>query len=209
MTLSELNDLDFSNLGDWPMPIKAGAIILICGLMLGGWYYYHIKDQHTTLARYEQEEIGLKEEFAEKHSKVVNLEAYRKQLAEMEEAFGVMLRQLPDKSEIADLLVDVSQTGLGSGLEFTLFQPLGETQKDFYVELPISMKVVGLYHQFGEFISGLAALPRIITIHNVQISGQDSRRRGQQNTQGSGILQMSLTAKTYRYIGDGDKEDGS
>ena len=209
MTLSELNDLDFSNLGDWPMPIKAGAIILICGLMLGGWYYYHIRDQHTTLERYEKEEIGLKEEFAEKHSKVVNPRAYRKQLAEMEEAFGVMLRQLPDKSEIADLLVDVSQTGLGSGLEFTLFQPLGETQKDFYVELPISMKVVGLYHQFGEFISGLAALPRIITIHNVQISGQDSRRRGQQNTQGSGILQMSLTAKTYRYIGDGDKEDGS
>ena len=208
MTLSELNDLDFSNLGDWPMPIKVGAIILICGLMLGGWYYYHIKDQYTTLARYEQEEIGLKEEFAEKHSKVVNLEAYRKQLAEMEEAFGVMLSQLPDKSEIADLLVDVSQTGLGSGLEFTLFQPLGETQKDFYVELPISMNVVGLYHQFGEFISGLAALPRIITIHNVQISGEGNRR-GQQNTQGSGILQMSLTAKTYRYIGDGDKEGGS
>ncbi|MGD9356969.1 MAG: type 4a pilus biogenesis protein PilO [Chromatiales bacterium] len=208
MTLSELNDLDFSNLGDWPMPIKVGAIILICGLMLGGWYYYHIQNQHTTLERYEKEEVGLKEEFAEKHSKVVNLEAYRKQLAEMEEAFGVMLRQLPDKSEIADLLVDVSQTGLGSGLEFTLFQPLGETQKDFYVELPISMKVVGLYHQFGEFISGLAALPRIITIHNVQIGGQN-QRRGQQNTQGSGILQMSLTAKTYRYIGEGDKEGGS
>jgi len=136
----------------------------------------------------------------------VNLEAYRKQLAEMEEAFGVMLRQLPDKSEIADLLVDVSQTGLGSGLEFTLFQPLGETTKDFYIELPISMKVVGLYHQFGEFISGLAALPRIITIHDVQISGQNSRR-GQDNTQG--ILQMSVTAKTYRYIGEGDKEGGS
>ena len=208
MTLSELNDLDFSNLGDWPMPFKAGAIILICALMLGGWYYYYISDQHKTLAKYEQEEIGLKEEFADKHSKVVNLETYRKQLAEMEEAFGVMLRQLPDKSEIADLLVDVSQTGLGSGLEFTLFQPRGETTKDFYIELPISMKVVGLYHQFGEFISGMAALPRIITIHNVQISGQKNRR-GQQNSQGSGILEMSLTAKTYRYIGEGDKEGGS
>ena len=208
MTLSQLNDLDFSNLGDWPMPFKAGAIILICALMLGGWYYYYITDQHATLARYEQEEIGLKEEFAEKHSKVVNLEEYIKQIPEMEESFGVMMSQFPDKSEIADLLDDVSQTGLGSGLEFTLFQPLGETQKDFYVELPISMNVVGLYHQFGEFISGLAALPRIITIHNVQISGQ-CKRRGQQNSQGSGILQMSLTAKTYRYIGDGDKEGGS
>jgi type IV pilus assembly protein PilO len=203
MTLSELNDLDFSNLGDWPMPIKAGAIILICVLMLGGWYYYYIKDQYTTLARYEQEEVGLRNEFTQKHSKVVNLEIYRKQLAEMEEAFGVMLRQLPDKSEIADLLVDVSQTGLGSGLEFTLFQPMGEVTKDFYVELPIKMNVVGLYHQFGEFISGLAALPRIITIHNAQISGQS---RG---NQGGRLLQMSVTAKTYRYIGGSDRESGS
>ncbi len=208
MTLSELNDLDFSNIGDWPMPVKAVAIILICALIAGGLYYYDIQHQYTTLAKHEREEVDLRQEFEEKHSKVVNLEAYRKQLAEMEEAFGVMLRQLPDKSEIADLLVDVSQTGLGSGLEFTLFQPLGETPKDFYIELPISMKVVGLYHQFGEFISGLAALPRIITIHNVQISGQDNRRGGNTN-QGSGILQMSLTAKTYRYIGEGDKEGGS
>ncbi len=208
MTLSELNDLDFSNIGDWPMPVKAVAIILICALIAGGWYYYDIQHQYTALAKHEREELDLRKEFQEKHSKVVNLEAYRKQLAEMEEAFGVMLRQLPDKSEIADLLVDVSQTGLGSGLEFTLFQPLGETTKDFYIELPISMKVVGLYHQFGEFISGLAALPRIITIHDVQISGQGNRR-GQNASQGGGILQMSLTAKTYRYIGEGDKEGGS
>lgn len=206
MTLSELNDLDFSNLGDWPMPIKVIAIVLVCALIAGGWYYYDIQNQHATLARHENEEVGLRKEFEEKHSKVVNLEEYRKQLAEMEEAFGVMLRQLPDKSEIADLLVDVSQTGLGSGLEFTLFQPLGETTKDFYIELPISMKVVGLYHQFGEFISGLAALPRIITIHDVQI-GREGQRRGQQ-ADNSGLLQMSITAKTYRYIGEGDKEGG-
>ena len=206
MTLSELNDLDFSNMGDWPMPVKIVALVLICALIAGGLYYYDIKDQYTTLSKHEREEVDLRKEFEEKHSKVVNLEAYRKQLADMEEAFGVMLRQLPDKSEIADLLVDVSQTGLGSGLEFTLFQPLGESTKDFYIELPISMKVVGLYHQFGEFISGLAALPRIITTHNVQISGQDNRR-GQDNNQG--ILQMSVTAKTYRYIGEGDKEGGS
>ena len=206
MTLSELNDLDFSNMGDWPMPVKIVALVLICALIAGGLYYYDIKDQYTTLSKHESEEVDLRKEFEEKHSKVVNLEAYRKQLADMEEAFGVMLRQLPDKSEIADLLVDVSQTGLGSGLEFTLFQPLGESTKDFYIELPISMKVVGLYHQFGEFISGLAALPRIITIHDVQISGQDNRR-GQDNNQG--ILQMSVTAKTYRYIGEGDKEGGS
>jgi len=202
MTLSELNDLDFSNIGDWPIPVKVIAIILLCALIAGGWYYYDIKNQYTTLAKHEKEEVGLRKEFEDKHSKVVNLEAYRKQLAEMEEAFGVMLRQLPDKSEIADLLVDVSQTGLGSGLEFTLFQPTGEITKDFYVELPIKMNVVGLYHQFGEFISGLAALPRIITIHDAQISG---RSRGNEG----GLLQMSVTAKTYRYIGDGDKESGS
>ena len=205
MTLSELNDLDFSNIGDWPIPVKAVAIILICALIAGGWYYYDIQHQYSTLAKHEQEEIGLRDEFEEKHSKIVNLDEYRKQLEEMEEAFGVMLRQLPDKSEIADLLVDVSQTGLGSGLEFTLFQPLGETPQDFYIELPISMKVVGLYHQFGEFISGLAALPRIITIHDVQI-GMPGQNQGRGQIAESGLLQMSITAKTYRYIGEGDKE---
>lgn len=197
MNLSELNDLDFSNIGDWPGAAKAGLIAIICLLIAGGWYYYDIRDQHATQAKYEKQEKSLRDQFIKKHDKVVNLDLYKKQLASMEEAFGIMLQQLPDKSEIADLLIDVSQTGLGAGLEFELFQPLGESTRDFYVELPIRMRVVGNYHQFGEFISGLASMPRILTIHNVGID---------RSSKASSILTMSVTAKTYRYIGEGDQE---
>ena len=202
MNLSDINDLDFSNIGDWPSIAKGGLIIIVCALIAGAWYYYDIRAQNTLMSRYEQEEVTLREEFVEKHQKVVNLEQYRKQLADMEEAFGVMLQQLPDKSEIAALLVDVSQTGLGAGLEFELFQPLGETGKDFYMELPINMRVVGSYHQFGEFISGLAALPRILTIHNVSIA-----KKNNANSEDSSLLEMALTARTYRYVGEGDQEE--
>jgi type IV pilus assembly protein PilO len=202
MNLSDINDLDFSNMGDWPMPAKAALILILCCVIAGAWYYYDIKEQYTTNARYEKEEAGLKEEFIKKHNKVVNLQLYKKQLSEMEDAFGIMLQQLPDKSEIADLLIDVSQTGLGAGLEFELFQPLGDTTKDFYVELPIKMRVVGKYHQFGEFISGLASMPRILTIHNVEIK----RKKSKEET--GGLLEMAVTAKTYRYIGEGDQESG-
>jgi type IV pilus assembly protein PilO len=203
MNLSDLNDLDFSNIGDWPSAAKTGLIIIICLLIAGGWYYYDIREQHATQTRYEKQEQKLREQFIQKHNKVVNLNLYKKQLASMEEAFGIMLQQLPDKSEIADLLIDVSQTGLGAGLEFELFQPLGESTKDFYVELPIKMRVVGNYHQFGEFISGLASMPRILTIHDIEISGGSGRT---ENPNGD-LLKMSVTAKTYRYIGEGDQED--
>ncbi|MCB1849585.1 MAG: type 4a pilus biogenesis protein PilO, partial [Gammaproteobacteria bacterium] len=129
-----------------------------------------------------------------KQAKAVNLEKYEKQLEEMKQSFGAMLRQLPDKTEVAELLVDVSQTGLASGLEFELFDPLGENRKEFYAELPIKIKVLGNYHQFGNFISGLATLPRIVTIHDIEITqGKDKR------------LQMEAVAKTYRYL---DEESG-
>ena len=144
----------------------------------------------------QKEEGALRSEFLVKQDKVLNLEIYKKQLEEMKHDFAEMLRQLPDKSEIADLLVDVSQTGLAAGLEFELFQPLSELEKDFYVELPIKIKVVGDYHEFGDFVSGLAALPRIITMHDIKITKTGKRAD----------LLLETTAKTYRYIGDGGEQ---
>ena len=191
MNLQELNELDFSNLGDWPGSVKAVVVLILCALVGVGWYFYDIEDQYVQLQRVEKTEVDLRADFEAKQAKAANLEAYRTQLAEMQESFGAMLRQLPNKTEVADLLVDVSQTGLAAGLEFELFQPQGEVPKDFYAELPIKIRVVGNYHEFGEFVSGLAALPRIVTIHNVNI---------QKNAKGSDDLVMEALARTYRYL---------
>ncbi|MCB1785410.1 MAG: type 4a pilus biogenesis protein PilO [Chromatiaceae bacterium] len=191
MNLQELNELDFSNLGDWPGIVKAVVVLILCALVGVGWYFYDIEDQYVQLQRVEKTEVDLRADFEAKQAKAANLEAYRTQLAEMQESFGAMLRQLPNKTEVADLLVDVSQTGLAAGLEFELFQPQGEVPKDFYAELPIKIRVVGNYHEFGEFVSGLAALPRIVTIHNVNI---------QKNAKGSDDLVMEALARTYRYL---------
>ena len=196
MNLSELNNLDFSNLGNWPTPAKAVLMLLLAAMIAGAWFYFDTRDQFAMLERYQKEEGALKSEFLVKQDKVLNFEIYKKQLEEMKLDFAEMLRQLPDKSEIADLLVDVSQTGLAAGLEFELFQPLSEQAKDFYVELPIKIKVVGDYHEFGDFVSGLAALPRIITMHDIKISKTGKRAD----------LLMETTAKTYRYIGDGGEQ---
>ena len=190
MDLSELNDLTLDNIGEWPAVIKGILVLIVCGAIIGAGYYYHMKDQYLALEKVEKEEQALRQEFERKQAKAVNLEAYRAQLKEMEESFGAMLRQLPDKTEVAALLVDVSQTGLAAGLEFELFQPMPEIKRDFYAELPIKIRVVGDYHEFGEFVSGLAALPRIVTVHDVKIS----RRKD------SDKLVMEATAKTYRYL---------
>jgi type IV pilus assembly protein PilO len=194
MDLSELNDLTLDNIGEWPAPIKVVLVLILCGAIIGAGYYYHMKDQYLALEQVEQQERYLRQEFERKQAKAVNLEAYREQLKEMEESFGAMLRQLPDKTEVAALLVDVSQTGLAAGLEFELFQPMPEIKRDFYAELPIKIRVVGDYHEFGEFVSGLAALPRIVTVHDVKIMRH----------KGSDKLVMEATAKTYRYL----EEDG-
>jgi type IV pilus assembly protein PilO len=191
MNMQELNELDLSNIGEWPGVVKA---ILILILMVGvgaAWYFLDIEDQYKQLKQVENTEKDLRLDFEGKQAKAANLEAYRAQLAEMEESFGAMLRQLPNRTEVADLLVDVSQTGLASGLEFELFQPQPEVPKDFYAELPIKIRVIGTYHEFGEFVSGLAALPRIVTIHDVQI-----KPRGKEGAQ----LVMEATARTYRYL---------
>ncbi len=191
MNMQELNELDFSNIGDWPAAIKVILIVILCGGVIAAWYYLDTEDQYKELARVEATEKDLRQEFETKQAKAVNLDALRAQLAEMEESFGAMLRQLPNRTEVADLLVDVSQTGLAAGLEFELFQPQAEVPKDFYAELPIKIRVVGTYHEFGEFVSGLAALPRIVTVHDVQISPRQKK---------PGELVLEAMARTYRYL---------
>ena len=189
-----LNELDLADVARWPTAARAVVILFLMGGVIFLGYWFHTKDQLVDLESAENKEEGLKVIFETKAKQAANLEAYEKQLEEMRESFGAMLRQLPNQTEVADLLVDVSQTGLASGLEFELFQPRSEAPREFYAELPISIRVVGGYHEFGDFISGVAALPRIVTIHDVNISRS-----------GSGKLGMNLTAKTYRYIEEEDE----
>ncbi|MBU1190579.1 MAG: type 4a pilus biogenesis protein PilO [Gammaproteobacteria bacterium] len=204
MNLSEIdiNDLDFSNIANWPPAARIFAIILVAIAVLGLGYWFDIKDQQVRLDQVEQKESELKSAFEAKARKAANLEAYEQQLEEMRQSFGAMLRQLPNKTEVADLLVDVSQTGLASGLEFDLFKPQAEMPRDFYAELPISIKVRGNYHEFGAFVSGVAALPRIVTIHDIAIlpPAKDAP---------SGELSMELTAKTYRYMEEDEQSSDS
>ena len=192
-----LNDLDLADVAGWPTAARAVVILFLMGGVIFLGYWFHTKDQLVDLGTAEDKEEALKVIFETKAKQAANLEAYEKQLEEMRESFGAMLRQLPNQTEVADLLIDVSQTGLASGLEFELFQPRAETPREFYAELPISIRVIGGYHEFGEFISGVAALPRIVTIHDVSI-GRVS----------PGLLGMNLTAKTYRYIEESEATGG-
>jgi type IV pilus assembly protein PilO len=185
----ELDQLDLANVARWPAAARAVVILFLMGGVIFLGYWFHTKDQLLELDQAEQQELDLRVIFEKKAQQAANLEAYEKQLEEMRESFGAMLRQLPNKTEVADLLVDVSQTGLASGLEFELFQPQAENPREFYAELPISIRVIGEYHEFGNFVSGVAALPRIVTLHNVNI-----------NRTKSNMLSMDLTAKTYRYL---------
>lgn len=196
MNLQDLNELDMSNIGVWPTPIKLLLVAIACVLVVVAGYYLDIEGQLQQLNINEQKEVQLRKDFEFKQAKAANLDAYRKQLDEMKQSFGAMLRQLPNKTEVADLLVDVSQTGLASGLEFELFKPLAEVPREFYAELPIQIKVTGQYNEFGTFISGLAALPRIVTIHDIKISQPGKSKEGA----GNGKLVLEATAKTYRYL---------
>ncbi len=193
----DFNDLDINNIGAWPTPVKAIIIVLICTAALAAGYFLDVKNQQDNLDRAEKKEITLKKDFEKKQAKATNLEAYRQQMKEMEESFGAMLRQLPSKTEVEHLLVDISQTGLASGIEFTLFKPEKEKFTEFYAELPIKITMTGSFHQFGSFVSGVAALPRIVTLHNIKITGGKPGKKASNSN-----LTMSLVAKTYRYLDD-------
>lgn len=194
----DLNNLDFSELASWPLLVKAILIAIVAVAILALGYFVDIQTQQDNLSRITTEENRLKEDFELKQLKASNLAAYKAQMIEMEDSFGAMIRQLPSKTEVEDLLVDISQTGIASGIEFQLFKPLAEKHIEFYAELPITLKMTGTYHQFGEFVSGIAALPRIVTLENISITSAKKAK-------GSGkILTMDVTAKTYRYLDDSE-----
>jgi len=191
--LEELRSLDPRDPGRWPLPVLAGAVavafLVVAGVLI---YLFVWNEQRPRLQQFAAEEQTLKQEFRDKHAKAVNLEVYKQQLKDIERSFGALLRQLPGKTEVPSLLVDISQTGLAAGLQEKLFQPQPEVKKDFYAELPIKIRLSGSYHQFGEFVSGIAALPRIVTLHDIDIKS-DSKDAYDQ-------LSLELTAKTYRYM---------
>lgn len=200
MNFSDINDLSLDEAGDWPLGVKLVALLLIISVVVGIGYYLDNSDQRLQLQQAEAQEPQLLNTLQVKAKKAANLAAYEEQLAQMRESFGSLLRQLPNRTEVAELLVDISQTGLASGLEFELFRPAGEQPQEFYAVLPINMRVRGSFHEFGEFISGLAALPRIVTVHNISITGSS----GSNNS--GGTLSMEMTARTYRYL---DESEGS
>ncbi len=191
----DLNNLDFSNIGSWPVAVKGVLIAVVAAAVLTLGYFVDIQAQQENLDRITNEEKRLKEDFEFKQAKAANLDAYKAQMVEMEDSFGAMIRQLPSKTEVEDLLIDISQTGLASGIEFQLFKPLAEKHIEFYAELPITLKMTGTYHQFGEFVSGIAALPRIVTLENISIVGGKGKK---------GLLTMDVTAKTYRYLDESE-----
>ena len=191
--LEELRALDPRDPGRWPLPILAGAVAVAFLVVSAGLVYFFVwNDQRPELQRRQAEEAQLRQEFHDKHAKAVNLELYKQQLKDIERSFGALLRQLPGKTEVPSLLVDISQTGLAAGLQEKLFQPEAEVKKDFYAELPIKIRLSGSYHQFGEFVSGIAALPRIVTLHDIDIRSDNKDAYDQ--------LSLELTAKTYRYM---------
>jgi type IV pilus assembly protein PilO len=170
---------------------------------VGLWYYLDTSSQLEQLTIEQSKEMELRSAFEQKQRKVANLDEYKEQLLEIEKSFGDLLRQLPNKTEVPELLVDVSQTGLASGLEFDLFKPGGESIKDFYAELPIEVKVVGNYSNFGGFVSGLASLPRIVTVHNIKIGPNDAKS-AQAHKGDKFPLTMSALVRTYRYLDEGE-----
>lgn len=194
MNLSEIN-WDINASGSWPVPVKIATGALICALVAAGWIYYDTLDQLAELEKKEKEENTLKADFETKQKKSANLQDYRDQLLQIEGSLGEMLRQMPTKAEVANLLVDISQTGLASGLEFKLFKPSPEINRDFYMELPISIEVVGQYDELALFISGLAALPRIVTIHDVNITPLTDKK-----SEGDNNLKMTAIVKTYNEV---------
>jgi len=194
--IEQLRTLDMRDVGRWPLPVRGFFIALIFALLAAaGWYLFVWDDDRPLLQKAEAEEQDLRAQFSTKQQRAANLDAYKVQLSEMERSFGAMLRQLPGKTEVPNLLVDISQTGLAAGLQEKLFQPGSEKSNGFYAELPIKIKLVGSYHDFGDFVSGIAALPRIVTLHDIQITPTDPKG-------GYDNLTMDVTAKTYRYIED-------
>lgn len=199
--VEQLRALDPNDVGRWPLPFRAGAIALLFVIALGaGAYFLAWSPQKPLLEQAQAEEQQLFATLEQKARKAANLDAYKDQLREMEKSFGAMLRQLPNKTEVPNLLVDIAQTGLAAGLEEKLFQPGADAKHDFYAELPIKIRLTGSFHAIGNFVSGIAALPRIVTLHDIQIEPSSKQT-------GNDQLQLDVTAKTYRYLDDEEQEE--
>ncbi len=191
--VEELRALDPKEPGRWPLPVRVGAAAAFFVALTGVLFYTLVwNERKPELETQQTEERRLREEFRTKHQKAVNLSVYEQQLKDIERSFGALLRQLPGKTEVPNLLVDISQTGLAAGLEEKLFQPLPIVKKDFYAELPIKIRLTGSYHEFGEFVSGIAALPRIVTLHDIEVKPEVTTAFDQ--------LTLEVTARTYRYL---------
>jgi type IV pilus assembly protein PilO len=187
--LEQLQTLDMQNPGAWPRWVHISACVLLALLIIGFGGYFLVQPEYEQLGQEQQKEVGLRQEFENKQQKVAALDAYKAQLEEMEHSFGDMLRQLPSKAEVANLLNDISQTRIANNLQEELFQPQSDITKDFYVEMPNRITVTGKYHDMGQFVSGVAALPRIVVIDEIDIKPGDKK----------GMLRLSALAKTYRY----------
>ena len=197
---NDIQNLDRNNVGGWPQSVKIFFTALLFGVvLLAGWYFF-VSDQQDSLNTLAGKENQLKQEFSTKQAKSVNLEALQQQLDEMQDMLRQLLRQLPSKTEMPELLIDISQTAQSAGLETELFQPGPETPKDFYAEKPITLRMSGTYHQFGTFISGVASLPRVVilTLHDVSLTPKSPGKDGT----ASGQLVLQGTVKTYRYLDD-------
>ena len=191
--IEELQSLDTSDPGRWPLLFRLVSVVVVfVAVAMLGVYTFVIKTELPMLERVELEEQELRATFEERQTKTANFDAYRAQLAEIERSFGTMLRQLPGRTEVPNLLVDLSQTGLGAGLEEKLFQPMGEIRREFYAELPIKIRLTGSFHELGDFVSGIAALPRIVTLHDIGIRPVTPNDYDE--------LTLDVTAKTYRYL---------
>lgn len=194
--VEELQRLDFNDIGRWPLIFRTAAVAIVAVVaIVGGLYYFVYQEKVPLLEKAQAEEKQLRQTFEGKQKKAANFDAYQDQLAEIERSFGTMLRQLPGRTEIPNLLVDISQTGLAAGLQEKLFQPMDEIRRDFYAEKPIKIRLDGSYHRFGNFVSDIASLPRIVTLHDIEIV--PAANDGTYDN-----LVLSVTAKTYRYLDD-------
>ena len=196
--LKDLENVDWNDFSSWPIAIKlVGVVVIGVGILIAG-YWFIIKNEISDLDKVQAEELSLRQSFSSKKGLAINLPAYQRQMEEMNQTFGSLLRQLPNSTEVPDLLIDITQAGLGRGLDFVLFKPGSEVKKGFYAELPINLKVSGSYHELAQFISDVSALPRIVTIGNITVANEKKGER----------LSMTAVAKTYRYLkaGEGGSE---
>ena len=198
INFSDFSDIDIGDVSTWPIWFRWIMILLVAGGLLFAGFKNFIEPEQKALAKLERTERSLKKTFLEKKELVVNLPAYEKQMVEIQDRFGVVLKQLPDKTEVPALLIDISQAGLARGLQFKQFKPESRATKEFYITLPISITVYGKFHQLAEFISDLAALPRIVTLGGMKI--------GRDKNAGSGQLKMDAKLYTYQYLEETDRQ---